>query len=42
VKVKAVANEEITSWDVKLYGIPMGNQGQEVTVNFKTFNVTHH
>jgi hypothetical protein len=42
VKAKAVAGEEITSWDVKLYGIPLGKQGQEVTINFKTFNVSHH
>lgn len=39
--MRAYDNDDIAAWDVVLYGIPNSNQGQEVTVNFKTMNVSH-
>ena len=39
MKIRAARHLPVTSWDVILYGIPLSNQGQEVTVNWKSFDI---
>jgi hypothetical protein len=42
VRITTFKNPAITVWDVVLYGIPLSEQGKEVTVNWKTYNITHN
>ena len=37
-----VKDVPLSAWDVVLYGIPQSNQGKEVTVNWKHYNINNN
>ena len=42
VRITTFNSPAITVWEVVLYGIPLSDQGKEVTANWKSYNISHN